>query len=105
MFIACLNFILFLSYFKYSYRSIPLSSLIKTTTTNLVVTEGWPSVPADAVWLSYDAGDSTRTHGWPSVKGGVEIIVEVRSSIGDLVEGCCHESDVPPFPSFLFAYQ
>jgi hypothetical protein len=41
--------------------------------------EGWPGVPADAVWPSYDAEDLTRTHGWPSVKGGVEVIVEVCS--------------------------
>jgi hypothetical protein len=49
--------------------------------------ESWPGVPENAVWPSYDAGDLTHTHGWPSVKGGVEVVVEVRSSVGDLVEG------------------
>jgi hypothetical protein len=43
------------------------------------VEEGWPSVPTDAVWPPYDAGDSTHTHGWPSVKRGVEVVVEVCS--------------------------
>jgi hypothetical protein len=41
MFIACLNLSLSIfrsSYFKYFYRSIPLPSFIKQTTTNLVVT-------------------------------------------------------------------
>jgi hypothetical protein len=33
--------------------------------------EGWPGVSVDAVWPSYDAGDPTRTHGWPSIEGGV----------------------------------
>jgi hypothetical protein len=42
----------------------------------------------DAVWPSYDAGDPTCTHGWPSIEGGVEVVVEVHSSVGDLVEGC-----------------
>jgi hypothetical protein len=41
--------------------------------------EGWPGVPADTAWPSYDAVDPTRTHGWPSVEGGVEVIVEVCS--------------------------
>jgi hypothetical protein len=45
--------------------------------------EGWPGVPADAVWPSYDAGDSTRTHGWPSVEGGVEVVVEVCSDASE----------------------
>jgi hypothetical protein len=45
--------------------------------------EGWPSVPADAVWPSYDAGDLTRTHGWPSVEGGVEVVVEVCSDASE----------------------
>jgi hypothetical protein len=45
--------------------------------------EGWPGVPADAVWPSYDAGDPTRTHGWPSVERGVEVVVEVCSDASE----------------------
>jgi hypothetical protein len=48
--------------------------------------KGWPSVPADAVWPSYDTGNLTHTHGWPSVKGRVEVVIEIHSSVRDLVE-------------------
>jgi hypothetical protein len=46
--------------------------------------EGWPGVPADAVWPSED--EPLRTHGWPSISGGVQVEVEVRSVV-DGVEG------------------
>jgi hypothetical protein len=45
--------------------------------------EGWPGVPSDAVWPPYDAGDLTRTHGWPSIEGGVKVVVEVCSDASE----------------------
>jgi hypothetical protein len=48
--------------------------------------EGWPGVPADALWPSLDEDELLRTHGWPSVGGGVRVEVEVRSVIEE-VEG------------------
>jgi hypothetical protein len=46
--------------------------------------EGWPGVPADAVWPSEN--EPLHTHGWPSVSGGVTVDVEVCSVV-DGVEG------------------
>jgi hypothetical protein len=39
--------------------------------------EGWPGVPADALWRYPE--DPLHTHGWPSVKGGVEVSIKVCS--------------------------
>jgi hypothetical protein len=48
--------------------------------------EGWPDVPADAVWPSIYENEPLRTHGWPSVDGGITVEVEVRSVVEE-VEG------------------
>jgi hypothetical protein len=48
--------------------------------------EGWPGVPADAVWPSIYKNEPLRTHGWPSVDGGVTVEVEVHSVVEE-VEG------------------
>jgi hypothetical protein len=48
--------------------------------------EGWPGVPSDARWSDLRLEDPLHTHGWPSVEGGVQVEVEVRSVI-DEVEG------------------
>jgi hypothetical protein len=47
---------------------------------------GWPGVSADALWPDPLLEEPLRTHGWPSVSGGIEVEVEVRSVIED-VEG------------------
>jgi hypothetical protein len=56
---------------------------------------GW-DVPEDDPrcldWQTSDHKLSTTfhalSHGWPSVAGGIEVSVEVRSNAGDLVEEC-----------------
>jgi hypothetical protein len=35
--------------------------------------EGWPSVPVDAIWSPFGSEDPNRTHGWLSIKEGVEV--------------------------------
>jgi hypothetical protein len=63
----------------------------ETAPTNSVV--GW-DVPADdpchGDWQSSDSKLLTTVHavsrGWPSVEGGIEVSVEVRSNTGDLAE-------------------
>jgi hypothetical protein len=46
--------------------------------------EGWPGIPADAVWPSLSAEEPLRADGWPSVKGGVTVDVEVCSDMVDV---------------------
>jgi hypothetical protein len=46
--------------------------------------EGWPGVPADAVWPSLYENEPLRTHGWLSVGGGVMVEVEVRSVVKEV---------------------
>jgi hypothetical protein len=48
--------------------------------------EGWPSVPADAVWPSIYENEPLCTHGWPSIDGGITVEVEVRLVVEE-VEG------------------
>jgi hypothetical protein len=63
----------------------------ETAPTNSVV--GW-DVPADdpcrGDWQASDSKLLTTIHavscGWPSVEGGIEVSVEVRSNVGDLAE-------------------
>jgi hypothetical protein len=45
---------------------------------------GWPGAEADGEWPPHGSGDPTRTHGWPSVDGGIEVSIEVRSNILEL---------------------
>jgi hypothetical protein len=52
----------------------------------IIESEGWPSVPADAVWPSIYENEPLRTHGWPSIGGGVTVEVEVRLVVEE-VEG------------------
>jgi hypothetical protein len=47
---------------------------------------GWPGVLLDLVWPDLLLEDPLRTHGWPSVGGGVQVEVEVHSVIEE-VEG------------------
>jgi hypothetical protein len=56
---------------------------------------GW-DIPADdpchLAWQASDSKQLTTLHavssGWPSVEGGIEVTVEVRSNVGDLAEEC-----------------
>jgi hypothetical protein len=56
---------------------------------------GW-DIPEDdprrLAWQAFDAKLVSTTHamshGWPSVEGGIEVSMEVRSNAGDLVEEC-----------------
>jgi hypothetical protein len=48
--------------------------------------EGWPGVPSDLIWSDPLLKEPLRTHGWPSVGGGVRVEVEV-SLVVDGVEG------------------
>jgi hypothetical protein len=41
--------------------------------------EGRPGIPVDAVWPSPLVGEPLRSHGWPSVEGGIEVTMEVCS--------------------------
>jgi hypothetical protein len=42
--------------------------------------EGWPGVPADAVWPSTSDGP-LHADGWPDLEVGVEVSIEVRSNV------------------------
>jgi hypothetical protein len=35
--------------------------------------EGWPGVPSDLLWPDLLLEEPLRTHGWPSVGGGVRV--------------------------------
>jgi hypothetical protein len=56
---------------------------------------GW-DVPADDPHREDWSASDTKlfltmhamSHGWPSVEGGVEVSVEVRSNAGDITEEC-----------------
>jgi hypothetical protein len=43
--------------------------------------EGWPGVPADTMWSSPLLEEPLRTHGWPSMSGGIEVKVEVVENL------------------------
>jgi hypothetical protein len=65
----------------------------ETAPTNSTV--GWDVPEDDPRRLDWQASDSksfTTVHaisrGWPSVGGGVEVSVEVRSNAGDIAEEC-----------------
>jgi hypothetical protein len=67
--------------------------LWETAPTNSAV--GWDVPEDDPCRLDWQASDSklfTTFHalscGWPSVAGGIEVSIEVRSNTGDLVEEC-----------------
>jgi hypothetical protein len=56
---------------------------------------GWDVPEGDPRRLDWQASDSklsttfhTISRGWPSVAGGIEVSVEVRSNAGDLAEEC-----------------
>jgi hypothetical protein len=48
--------------------------------------EGWPGVSSDLLWSDPLLEEPLRTHGWPSVGGGVRVEVEVCLVV-DGVEG------------------
>jgi hypothetical protein len=48
--------------------------------------KGWPGVPSDLVCPDPLLEEPLRTHGWPSIGGGVQIEVEVHSVVEE-VEG------------------
>jgi hypothetical protein len=55
---------------------------------------GWDIPEDDPRRLAWQASDDTlvttmhaMSHGWPSVEGGIEVSMEVRSNAGDLAEG------------------
>jgi hypothetical protein len=79
---------------------------------------GWDVPEDDPHCLDWQASDSklsmtfhALSHGWPSVAGGIEVSVEVRSNVGDLVEECaacrcfCICTDLSFQPDQLFILQ
>jgi hypothetical protein len=50
--------------------------------------KGWPGVPADAILPSPLPGTPLHANGWPSVKGGVEVFIEVCSEVVEPEKEC-----------------
>jgi hypothetical protein len=48
--------------------------------------DGWPGVSSDAAWPDRSEGP-LRANGWPDLKVGIEVLVEVRSDVEDLSRG------------------
>jgi hypothetical protein len=49
--------------------------------------EGWPGVSVDDAHRIVWDGGLTRADGWPSVEGGVEVVMEVCSDAQELQRG------------------